>query len=437
MREAISVLDKKVNLYKRGRSNKWQASIKLNNGKWERFSTGTDDEAKAREQALKLFYGAEAKAENKLPQSTRKFRNVAKYAIERMQTEIDGDSGKVTYKDYIRVIDNYLIPFFGKYDIANINVKLLNQYADWRDAKMGLEIEQRELTKKKKLTKKPTEAKITKQIPKKKFKAKQSTINTHNSALNRVFDEALVHGWITESIKPKLLNKGIKSESRGAFTYDEYDYITRHLNRWADTGHRKETRDIRELLCDYIGLLVNTGIRAGTEAHNLKWKNIQLVKGKEATPYIAVNVDGKRGKRELIARDLTIAYLNRIAMNNPNIRQRTIENVITAKLDEYVFVNRNGDRIHTDALRGSFTQFLNKHNMRVGADGKPRSLYSLRHTYATLALIDGRDIHKLAVQMGTSVEMLEKFYSKISARHNADEHSGRNEFADPSKVRLF
>ena len=62
-------------------------------------------------------------------------------------------SGKVTYKDYIRVIDNYLVPFFGKYDITNINVKLLNEYTDWRDAKMGLEIEQRELNKSKKLAK--------------------------------------------------------------------------------------------------------------------------------------------------------------------------------------------------------------------------------------------------------------------------------------------
>lgn len=141
MRDSISVLDKKVNLYKRGKSSYWQAAIKLKNGKWERFSTGTDEEAAAKEKALKLYYGAEAKAENKLPQSTRKFRNVAKFSIDRMQTEIDGGSGKVTYKDYIRVINNYLIPFFGKYDVANINVKLLNQYADWRDAKMGLEIE--------------------------------------------------------------------------------------------------------------------------------------------------------------------------------------------------------------------------------------------------------------------------------------------------------
>jgi integrase len=428
MREAISVLDKKVNLYKRGRSNNWQANIKLKNGKWERFSTGTDDEAKAREQALKLFYGAEAKAENKLPQSTRKFRNVAKYAIERMQTEIDGDSGKVTYKDYIRVIDNYLIPFFGKYDIANINVKLLNEYADWRDAKMGLEIEQRELTKKKKLAKKPTEAKITKQIPKKKFKAKQSTINTHNSALNRVFDEALVHGWITGSIKPKLLNKGIKSESRGAFTDDEWHFISFNMWDWSQMGHRQETRELREVMFDYVGFLGHTGVRAGTEAYNLKWNNLSLFNARDRTKqdYLAVNVDGKRGKRELIARDVVKAHLERIINYNPRINHKTVESAIKTKLDEYVFVNRSGERVSTDALRGAFRLFLKHHNMRVGADGKNRSLYSLRHTYATSALASGRDIHKLAVQMGTSVEMLEKFYSKVSARMNAAEHAGRS-----------
>jgi hypothetical protein len=31
-----------------------------------------------------------------------------------------------------------------------------------------------------------------------------------------------------------------------------------------------------------------------------------------------------------------------------------------------------------------------------------------------VACADGRNIHKLAVQMGTSVGMLEKYYSKVS-----------------------
>ena len=63
-------------------------------------------------------------------------------------------------------------------------------------------------------------------------------------------------------------------------------------------------------------------------------------------------------------------------------------------------------------------------DFETGADGRRRSLYSLRHTYATFALRDGRDIHKLALQMGTSVEMLKQFYSKLSPRMNAAEHAG-------------
>ena len=52
--------------------------------------------------------------------------------------------------------------------------------------------------------------------------------------------------------------------------------------------------------------------------------------------------------------------------------------------------------------------------------GHTRTLYSLRHTYATLALLGGTDIHTLAKQMGTSVRMLELHYSKLTATMAAD-----------------
>jgi hypothetical protein len=47
--------------------------------------------------------------------------------------------------------------------------------------------------------------------------------------------------------------------------------------------------------------------------------------------------------------------------------------------------------------------------------GQQRTLYSLRHTYATTELLAGTDIHTLARQMGTSVLMLERHYSKLTA----------------------
>ena len=54
-----------------------------------------------------------------------------------------------------------------------------------------------------------------------------STINTHNSALNRVLDEAELRGWITKAIRPTLLNKGVKQKSRGSFTDEEYEFIVK------------------------------------------------------------------------------------------------------------------------------------------------------------------------------------------------------------------
>jgi hypothetical protein len=45
----------------------------------------------------------------------------------------------------------------------------------------------------------------------------------------------------------------------------------------------------------------------------------------------------------------------------------------------------------------------------------------LRHTYATLELIENRtDIHTLSKQMGNSVGMIEKHYSKLTATMAAD-----------------
>ena len=58
--------------------------------------------------------------------------------------------------------------------------------------------------------------------------------------------------------------------------------------------------------------------------------------------------------------------------------------------------------------------------MRVDSGGQHRTLYSLRHTYATFALASGIDIHTLARQMGTSVNMIERHYSKMTATMAAE-----------------
>ena len=51
-----------------------------------------------------------------------------------------------------------------------------------------------------------------------------------------------------------------------------------------------------------------------------------------------------------------------------------------------------------------------------GSDGKKRTPYSLRHTYATMRLSEGVSVFQLAANMGTSVEMLDDFYGKKRVR---------------------
>ena len=67
-----------------------------------------------------------------------------------------------------------------------------------------------------------------------------------------------------------------------------------------------------------------------------------------------------------------------------------------------------------------FKRLLVETDLLKGQADKGRTLYSLRHTYATNELLSGTDIHTLAKQMGTSVLMLERHYSKLTATMAAE-----------------
>ena len=74
-------------------------------------STKTLDLETAREAALRLYYEVDARIQNKLPATTRKFADVAKYAINRRQSEIREGVGKQAYRDYVQALNKWLIPY--------------------------------------------------------------------------------------------------------------------------------------------------------------------------------------------------------------------------------------------------------------------------------------------------------------------------------------
>jgi len=394
--KSISVVDGLVVIYQRERSSVWQVRVKLDDKRWHRYSTGEHDEKKAAKVAIKLYYEKEIKRENKLPQTTRKFGAVADAVAKELQAAVDSGTGKSVYTSYIIAINKYLKPFYKNYSLDSFKSPVLQKFDEWRAKEMG---------------KKP----------------KASTITTHNSALNKVFDYAEQHGWITAAVRPTLINKGAKSNARPAFTLAEYRTLVRRLHHWAKKtrkGEKAKSKMMRELLWDYVLVLANTGIRHGTEAQNLKWSDIDFWVGADNRTYLRLTVKGKTVKHTVIARDGTEDYLRRIQSRFDDLKAMSLEQLLKKKLKVPVF--RLADGSTTTNLNQTFEQFMKDSGLLYGADSDAkRTLYSLRHTYATLQLMDGRGIHELARQMGTSVAMLEQHYSKITPELMAYEFASR------------
>ena len=82
---------------------------------------------------------------------------------------------------------------------------------------------------------------------------------------------------------------------------------------------------------------------------------------------------------------------------------------------------RLGDGTVTNHLRQPFKKFMQDTGLLIDAKtGQDRTLYCLRHTYATFQLVNNVDMHTLAKQMGTSIQMLEKHYSHLTPRLRKD-----------------
>ena len=66
------------------------------------------------------------------------------------------------------------------------------------------------------------------------------------------------------------------------------------------------------MLTSYVLILANTGIRVG-EARDLKWSDIDSFTGDDGKENIVLQVKGKTGAREVVARTPDVkAYLQRI-----------------------------------------------------------------------------------------------------------------------------
>ena len=412
------VIDKELIVYQRERSTIWQCRYSIDR-QWQRTSTKEYDLGKAKKKAKELFLEAQFRKRNDIAPITRYFKDIAKSVVKKLKEEIASGNGKAVYKDYISAITNYLIPALGKYYVDSIDYKALEELDKYRVNKLKAQ---------------PT----------------RSTLLTHNAALSKVLDEAIYKGYMLASRKPELKAKGKKSERRTEFTRVEATAIKANFDKWIEKG-KADSKEVRALLKDFVITLLDTGARPGKELLALTWAQVELEKevvniktgvraklneddqhGEEITQnYIRktliINIQkSKTGARKCVGRLPSVYALNDIAQRNYG---KTLEQMIKSANEDLIFTykefvskrqdnpNRTPQLVSPTSFSKLFDEYLKQHNLLISPiTNKKRVLYSLRHTYATLALThDKVSIHTLAKQMGTSVAMIEQHYSHLDA----------------------
>lgn len=405
----------KLRVYQRERSAIWQCAFNVD-GRWQRCSTGERELKKAKARAHDILVEANVRKEMNIAPITRKFKDIAKSVVNKLKEQQDL---KPIYKDYITAIEKYFIPTLGKYNVNSITPQALEELDKARIKKMRKE---------------PT----------------RSTLLNHNSAMKMIFDEAIYRGYMVELNRPKLIAKGKASQRRPSFTLDEVRALKSNFDGWIEKG-KADSKEVRRLLRDYVYVLLDTGARAGDELLELRWTQIEIKMyptitktGTKTEPnefddigeeVEVVNANrtaildiqkSKTGKRLAIGRLTTVKVLEDLAKRNYN---KTLTKLLKEGNKDYIFTYREyvSDRqknskrepqlIRPTSFSKLFDNYLESHNLKYDSiTNQKHVLYSLRHTYATLALThDKVAIHTLAKQMGTSTTMIEKHYSHLDA----------------------
>ena len=234
-----------------------------------------------------------------------------------------------------------------------------------------------------------------------------STLRSTGFAIQDLLKYAKTKGFIKEIYKVPV--PALVKNPRPDFTKDEWTKLYTFMRDWVD-AEIKQSRGAsyfnprvhreRYYLQQWVLLMANTGIRVG-EMRMVQWKNLDRVIVSQDDERLLISVDGKTGKRQVVANSGSENYIKRI------YDFRTNELGKEPSKDEYIFCNVDGK--YTNSYKGSFTRLLKDSGLWIAQDGQRRSPYSLRHTYATMR-INEVPIYQLAINMGTSVEMIEDYY---------------------------
>ena len=389
MPEQYTILGGKVHVYKRPNSSLWQCSSYFA-GKNRRTSTKEDSLAKAKEIAEDWYLQLRGKLRSGEIKTEKTFREASELFLREYDIITQGQRSKDYLKGQHWRSTVHLVPFFGHLGLSEITAGKIQEYRIHRHEEA---------------------------MAKRGKPPAHNTMHQELVALRQTLKTAIRHGWLDHL--PDLsepYRSSPKISHRAWFSPEEYKKLYEATRKRAHEPKQERYKWESEQLHDYVLFSANTGLRPD-EARRLQFRDVTIVEDEAlGQTILEIEVRGKRGVGYCKSMPGAVRPFERL---RARLRPARVDH--TRKEGRGPNAIKNGseelrlpgptDLIFPKWQRELFKTILDEENLRFDREGRPRTAYSLRHTYICFRLMEGADIYQIAKNCRTSVEMIEKYYA--------------------------
>lgn len=398
-------LEKAVPKSKTHRLPNWYMKAKID-GNWIERSTKHTVYEDAYMYASKEFHRLQHKAMLGHPLEDYTFEDHWDDWYERMSRSGDWNAErKRWHKTYGKTFKKYFCADGASLLLNEVTPKVVKGYWDWRRSDKG----------KSKATSRALAPK---------------SLQMEQSALNQIFFDASEEGRLQQVIKFRAprFNDGVRR--RPAFDWSEYKSLIEQLRHYRDCTHKFKNDDAnlndwhrlqRKQLYYFVLFMANSGLRVG-EAREMRWEDVKFDQVSPSLDELIAEVEVRKS---------TKTRKNRPVQTQPAANKALLEwqKVTPFKApNDFVWFGQQkqkGDKqVQFTDLNKSFQILLaratykdREKGLLFSKENEKRSLYSLRHYYATQRLEkDEVSVYDLSLNMGCKVAQIEKHYSHTDAK---------------------
>jgi len=368
--DEFTIRDGIITLYRRADSpSKVYQCRFMANGKCIRRSTKESNRDEAAAAAGEIYDEIKFKLRHDMPIGSKNFKAV----WEEWKSSVSLSDHR---RAYIKSTErNYVLPFFGSEPITGLTTARVSKYWPWREANS---------------LKGPPSA---------------ATLSMDAQLIRQFTTWAVMRSYLHKPPEVKAPKKvDLKATRRPVFSKDDIEHMLEFSIYWINENKNGNVRKRRGLCYAFASLILYSGLRP-KEARLLKWKDVKI----DEDVVLSVHDDTKTGRRN------TLALPD--ARNVLEYARGLVGGEVSQ--DDYVFPGTRGGP--TDDFMGPFKRMLTYLGL-INDDDPDRTLYSLRHTYATFRILYGKvDVYKLSSNMGTKIEQIEAHYGHIQNENMADD----------------